>query len=112
MLRIGFHTSDEWGALLENVVCIELLRRGMEVFYYAQKGECDFIARSQGGQFKAFQVTLSMADEKTRQREIAGVAEAMQAFQLNEGWILTMEDSEDIVVEGRTIHVMPVWQFL
>lgn len=112
MLRIGFHTSDEWGALLENVVCIELLRRGMEVFYYAQKGECDFIVRSQGGQFKAFQVTLSMADEKTRQREIAGVTEAMQAFQLNEGWILTMEDSEDIAVEGGTIHVVPVWKYL
>jgi malate synthase len=47
--------------------------------------------------------------EKRRQREIAGVTEAMQAFQLNEGWILTMEDSEDIAVEGGTIHVAPVW---
>jgi malate synthase len=50
--------------------------------------------------------------EKTRQREIAGVTEAMQAFQLNEGWILTMEDSEDIAVEGGTIHVVPVWKYL
>jgi hypothetical protein len=40
------------------------------------------------------------------------VTEAMQAFQLNEGWILTMEDSEDIAVEGGTIHVVPVWKYL
>jgi hypothetical protein len=109
--RIGFHTSDEWGTLLENAACIELMRRGMEVFYYAGKGECDFIVRQQGGPFAAYQVTVSLNEEKTRQREIDGLIEAMESFQLDEGWILTLEENEEIERNGRRIHVMALWKW-
>lgn len=42
--RLGFHFSGEEGWLLENLVYIELSRRGGEIFYHnSGSTECDFV---------------------------------------------------------------------
>ena len=43
--RIGFNATENNGVFLENLVFIELKRRGWDVYYYADKKECDFIVR-------------------------------------------------------------------
>ena len=73
---------------LENIVFIELKRRGYDVFYHADKKECDFVVREGMRIMKAYQVTIVMNDEKTRKREIEGLMEAMNAYGLAEGYIL------------------------
>jgi predicted AAA+ superfamily ATPase len=40
-LAVNF--SANRGKLLENLVAIELRRRGKEFFYFRNKGECDFV---------------------------------------------------------------------
>ena len=50
---------------------------------------------------------------KTRKREIDGLVEAMKAFSLEEGLIITFENEEDITVEGTgIIHVIPAWKWM
>ena len=39
-------TSADAGRVLENIVFLELRRSGYEVFYFEEKRECDFIART------------------------------------------------------------------
>ena len=75
---------------MENIVFIELKRRGYDVFYHADKKECDFVVREGMRIMKAYQVTIAMNDEKTRKREIEGLMEAMNAYGLAEGYILTI----------------------
>ena len=41
----GFSLSPDKGRILENIVFIELKRRGSEIFYFAGDRECDFIIR-------------------------------------------------------------------
>lgn len=111
--RIGFNATENNGVFLENLVFIELKRRGCDVYYYADKKECDFIVRKGLHISDAYQVTLKMDSPQTREREIAGVREAMQAYSLSKGYILTFEGKETINFDdGTIVEVVPVWEWI
>lgn len=111
--KIGFNATDNLGSSLENIVCVELMRRGKEYYYYADTQECDFIVRERGKIVDAIQVTVSMKEAKTRERELKGIVAAMEAFGLTSGTIVTLEEEEEIVTGDRLhIAVCPVWKWL
>lgn len=111
--RIGFNATENNGVFLENLVFIELKRRGWDVYYYADKKECDFVVRKGLHISDAYQVTLKMDSPQTREREIAGVREAMQAYSLSKGYILTFEGKETINFDdGTIVEVVPVWEWI
>ena len=112
MHSIGFHPTENTGPLLENLVFIELIRRGLDVYYYSDKNECDFIIRRGARITEAYQVTMSLSDSRTRNREIKGLYEAASTYHTNNQTILTLNEEEDIVYEGMTIHVLPIWKWL
>lgn len=68
-MLLGSRKADA-GHILENVVYLELLRRGYEV-YVGKFGEyeVDFVAQNQKGTVY-FQVALTVRDEKTLEREL------------------------------------------
>lgn len=110
--RIGFNATDNIGIKLENMVFIELKRRGCDIFYHANKKECDFVVRD-GTRIKdAYQVTIAMNDEKTRKREFDGLMDAMDAYGLTEGYILTMEEKGDVEIKGKLVHILPTWEWM
>ena len=74
--------------------------------------ECDFVVREGMRIMKAYQVTIVMNDEKTRKREIEGLMEAMNAYGLAEGYILTMEEKEELEIDGKQVHVLPTWEWM
>ena len=107
----GFSLSPNKGRLLENIVYVELLRRGTEVYYFQEKRECDFITKDGPQITGALQVCFELTNEN-RDREIGGVLEAIEFFGLKEGFILT-NDEEDLLVMGEVrIIIMPVWRWL
>lgn len=111
--RIGFNATENNGVFLENLVFIEMKRRGWDVYYYADKKECDFIVRKGLHISDAYQVTLKMDSPQTREREIAGVREAMHAYSLSKGYILTFEGKETINFDdGTIVEVIPVWEWI
>ena len=111
--KIGFSATDNVGSSLENLVCVELMRRNKDIYYYEDNYECDFIVRKGNVITEAIQVTLSLANEQTRKREMKGLVTAMKAFGLKEGLIITYEEHEDIEPEqGILIHVRPLWKWL
>ncbi|MBI9096685.1 MAG: ATP-binding protein [Sphaerochaeta sp.] len=66
---LGFNGFDT-GHMLENIVYLELLRRGYDVAVgKVENLEIDFVA-TKGDETLYIQVTQSMADEKTREREL------------------------------------------
>ena len=65
------YTLENYGHTLENVVYLELLRRGYTVYVgKCENKEIDFVA-TQKGHTEYFQVTESLSNDKTREREIA-----------------------------------------
>lgn len=114
---LGFRISQDTGRFLENLVFLELKRRATgEIYYHQEKYECDFLLRQGTQIIQAIQVTLNLHDPKTKQREYAGLLEAMKAYGLNEGLILTDNESseETVNLEGQEykIKVQPIWVWM
>ena len=93
-------------------IFIELLRRGCDLFYHADKKECDFVVREGVRITQAYQVTVKMDDEKTRKREIEGLQEAMEIYDLSEGYIITLNEKEELTVDGKAVHIIPAWEWM
>lgn len=107
----GINFSENKGKILENSVFIELKRRSKEVYYYGSKGECDFVIKEGTKIKEAIQVCYTLKDEN-KEREINGLIEAMNKFNLKEGLILTNEQSEELQVQNKKIIVMPVFRWM
>lgn len=108
---VGFMFSEETGRLLENLVFLELMRRGHELFYHSGKQECDFLVRQKGKITQAIQVCHTLDSPETRTREVGGLLEAMTTYHLKEGLILTNYQEETLKLPNGTIHLMPVWKW-
>jgi len=99
--------------LLENIVFLELRRRGVEVFYHSNLHECDFVIRQGNTIVQAIQVCYSFDSDITKQRELNGIREAIKDYSLEEGLILLNDALEQTIEEnGKTIRIMPVWKWL
>jgi len=112
VLKLGFNFSENRGRLLENLVFIELKRRGYEIYYHQGKGECDFVLRKGMQILEAIQVCDSFGNESTRNREINGLLEAMLFYRLREGWVITGDAEETIIREDLIIRIIPAWKWL
>lgn len=72
--------GGDWGHVLENVVFLELARRGGEVFVgKAGDAEIDFVV-VKGGEKAYYQVALSVRDEGTMKRELAPLLGVTDSF--------------------------------
>ena len=104
--------SEDAGRILENVVFIELARRGGEVYYFEEKQECDFVVKDgEGAGFAAFQVCRELTDEN-RRRVTGGLIATCRRLNVTEGTILTDDQEWEEEAEGIKISVRPVWRWL
>ena len=110
--KIGFKFSSNYGKLLENIVFLNLIRTGKELFYHKGKHECDFVIRNGMKIVEAIQVTASLENSDTYKREINGLLDAMNCYNLNKGIILTDSDEKTINIDEKEIIVLPVWKWL
>ena len=112
MRQLSFQHSENQGRWLENLVFLELKRKTKTVYYHHHKGECDFVIKEKNSITQAIQVCWSLHDDNTRQREVNGLVDAMTTYQLKEGLILTEDESDQLRIGDKTIHIMPVWLWL
>ncbi len=118
---VSFKFSEDYGRQLENLVFIELKRRGKEIYYHKQKKECDFVIKEGLEIVEAIQVCKSLSDIETKEREIAGLLDACKTYNLKEGIILTDdeegEEERSVKVENGDerkvrIKTIPIWKWL
>jgi len=109
---VGFRPSEDRGRLLENQVFIELKRRSAEIYYHKGKGECDFVLRAGVKIVAAIQVCKEIDNPETRAREIEGLKDAMKAYDLKEGLILTENQEEVLEEEMFRIQILPSWKWM
>lgn len=109
--EIAFSVSEDKGRLLENLVFIELKRRGHEIYYFKNKKECDFLIKEKNKIISAIQVTTNLGAEN-QEREIDGLLDALTASQLKKGLILTINQEKTIKQSGMVIEIKPLWKWL
>ena len=107
--------SHDNGKLLENNVLLHLCRNcGMldKITYYQGNKECDFVIQQADHIKQLIQVTWTMDDKETREREINGILEASRATDCNNMLIITHNEEETITIEDKTIAVIPAWKWM
>ena len=101
---LGLNSTDR-GHILENVVYLELIRRGYTV-YVGKNGaaEVDFVVQDHDGNTEYYQVSWSVREESTLKREL-GALESIQDH--NPKYILTMDNDPPISYNGiRQLFVL------
>jgi len=104
------------GQDLENVVLLELFRRGYKVYYYKTKGdlECDFVVEKNREIVELIQVTVSLQNEKTRKLELAPFAKVLNELNLKDVklTVLCEDESETLESDGLSVEVVNVLEWL
>ena len=102
---------DPETALLENRVAIELKKHfGDEVYFYNKNVEVDFYVPQHDW---LIQVTYSIANDDTREREISSLLKVAKHLQSQRLTIITYNEEQTISLEnGSTIEVIPLWKWL
>ena len=108
---------ENLGWRLENVILIELLRRTKpefaDIFYYKDRNsQVDFVIATNGKVQELIQVSYSIANPKTEQREIKGLKNASKALRCNKMTLITLDTEKTIVTDGEQIQVVSAANWL
>ncbi|MCL7474727.1 MAG: ATP-binding protein [ANME-2 cluster archaeon] len=109
---VSFNFSENTGKRLENLVFLELKRRYDEIYYHLEKNECDLVIKENLKITQAIQVSQKLDNPVTKQREIAGLMDAMKKYDLKEGYILTLEEEGSLELDDKNICIKPIWKWL
>lgn len=104
------HFKKDEGHRLENLVYLLLRRKTKEIYYYSGTGECDFLIVEKGVITSALQVCLELNNDNLR-RETDGLFEAMGKFQLKQGTIITLTQTDHFVRDDMNIEVLPFHRY-
>ncbi len=111
---VSFRFSRNIGHIYENIVLLELKRRGGDVFYWkSTRGrEVDFVVKIGLRITEAIQVCSSLADPKTRQREFQALGEAALALKAERLTIITDDEEGSEKCDYGDIAIVPLWKWL
>ena len=98
--------SEDYGRRFENLVFLNLRRKYDELFYFSEKGECDFVVCKNGQAHTLIQVCYELTQDNLT-RETEGLFEAMDFFELDKGTIVTLKQDDKFAENGKTIFVTP-----
>lgn len=109
LLNLFLYKDDT--TLLENIVCLELCHRyGKDnVTYYNAGNEIDFVVEDA---HLAIQVTYSMQDEETRDRELTPLARFKSQHPDWSCLLITNDDRSIYAFEGQELQAIPAYQWL
>ena len=108
------------GHLLENLVFTALRRATPDIFYYRSRTgrEVDFVVRMPDGSRVLVQVCESLADPRTRRREVTALRDAMAELDLPSSVLVTGGEpgeaggEQRITVDTGTVAVTAAWRFV
>ena len=96
---LGKKADSDMGHILENIVYLELLRRGYRVYVgKVNNTEIDFVAENRDG-IKYFQVALTVRDEKVLKRELRSLKNTEDHYPK---YLITMDMDLTADYEGIT----------
>ena len=106
-----FSLSKDMSKLYENIVFLHLRRKTKEIYYFKGKQEVDFYAKIESKQY-IINVSYQISNSDTRNREINGLLEAMEYFNIDKSILINDEYNEEIKIKGKIIQCVPLYQWL
>lgn len=113
----SFELSSNSGKRLENMVFIELLRRGYNLeknlFYFRSRTdkEIDFVTREGNKVTSLIQVSYEISSGRSRERELKAFVEGAKELKCNKLLLITWNTKETIEYKGLTIQAIPITEW-
>ena len=108
---ISTSMTQDLGRKLENMVFLHLRRKYTDIYYFDDKGECDFVVLKNGEAVEIIQVCYDLNSDNLK-RELDGLMKALQFFNKKSGTLITF-DTRDTILEGEfVINVLPAYKYL
>ncbi len=112
-LRNSQSLSKDYGKVAENIIFLELKRRGKTIYYHKGEYELDFLIVDKHKVTEAIQVSYSnLEDTRTYERELNGALEACLQYKLDTATIITKNRHEIIKQQGKKIILKPLFEYL
>jgi len=114
----SFELTPNLGRLLENMVFVELLRRGfrteLDLFYYRTRNdkEVDFVCRKGYAVYQLIQVCFDLSGTKVLKREIDALLESAGELKCSDLIVITWDNEDTLLLKDCTIRLVPVWKWL
>ena len=108
----SFELSSNNGRQLENMVFIELLRRGYDLekslFYYRTSNdkEVDFVTRDGRKVTSLIQVSYDISKAKTREREMDALVKASEELKCDNLLLITWDQEDSVEYKGKHIRIV------
>jgi len=103
--------ENDIGKIFENIVFIQLKRYYDDIYYYKDEQEVDFVYLNKGKPH-LLNVSLDIDNPDTFYREVNGLLSAMKKMNLKESYLITDYQEKDEIIQGFTIHIVPLWKWL
>ena len=97
--------SSDKGRLFENMIYLSLRRKFTDLYYFREKGECDFVVKEKEKVTQVVQACFELNSDNL-QREMNGLKEAMDFFGLQEGTIVTLNQTDLFINDDKHIRVI------
>jgi len=106
--------DNDAGHHLENIVHLELRRRGEVLGYHrtASGREVDFVFADRAGDEHLVQVCADLADPATRARELEALGEAMDERTCKSAFVVSSTEDGSEKVGKREVAIVPAWRWL
>ncbi len=116
---LSFKMSKNLGRLLENIICIDLLREKsvnnkLEFYYWKdyQQNEVDFVIKEGNKVKNLIQSCWDLSDIETKEREIKGLIKGSVELRCNNLLVITADYEGGEKIEGKKISYIPLWKWL
>ena len=103
--------SEDLGRKFENLIYLHLRRFYPKIFYFKDKGECDFVVFDNEKVVGAVQVSY-LIDDHNFDWEVNGLLEAMRAFKLKKAYLISMEQEDRFTFGKEQIIMLSANKFL
>jgi len=111
---VKFKTARDSGRVIENLVAVELMRRGNNFYYYRSSDgkEVDFVLKEGQKVGQLIQVCYAIDDPSTRKREVTALVKAGKDLKCDNLVILTWDHVANMIHGGARVNFLPLWRWL
>ena len=111
---VAFRFFEDYGRVMENLVAIELKRRGEEIYYWRDYSgrEVDFVVKEGVKVKELIQVCYDIEDLSTKNRELRALIRAGKELKCKNLKVITWDYEAKEEFKNRKIRFVPLWKWL
>ena len=111
---VKFALAHGTGKLMENIVAVELLRRGIEPYSCktANGKKVDFVIKKGNDIVELIQASYAISDYSTKKRELSIITKAAEELKCDRLTVITRDYAGQESFKDKPIPFLPLWRWL